>query len=85
MRIGPVGLSVVAVVALSIAVVAGTAREFIAAKLAERDARLARVGQSRYLVEPKQAGRVKTRLLQELLSSLNAQPERALFPKGNMR
>ena len=33
-------------------VVAGTAREFIAAKLAERDARLARVGQSRYLVEP---------------------------------
>jgi [protein-PII] uridylyltransferase len=33
-------------------VVAGTAREFIAAKLAERDQRLARVGQSRYLVEP---------------------------------
>jgi [protein-PII] uridylyltransferase len=33
-------------------IVAGTAREFIAAKLAERDQRLARVGQSRYLVEP---------------------------------
>jgi [protein-PII] uridylyltransferase len=33
-------------------VVAGTAREFIAAKLAERDARLARVGASRYMVEP---------------------------------
>lgn len=33
-------------------VVAGTARQFIAAKLSERDARLARVGQSRYLVEP---------------------------------
>jgi [protein-PII] uridylyltransferase len=33
-------------------IVAGTAREFIAAKLAERDARHARVGQSRYLVEP---------------------------------
>jgi len=32
--------------------VAGTAREFIDAKLAERDARHARVGQSRYLVEP---------------------------------
>jgi [protein-PII] uridylyltransferase len=33
-------------------VVAGTAREFIAAKLAERDARHGRVGVSRYLVEP---------------------------------
>ena len=33
-------------------VVAGSAREFIAAKLAERDARHARVGASRYLVEP---------------------------------
>jgi [protein-PII] uridylyltransferase len=33
-------------------IVAGTAREFIAAKLAERDQRLGRVGQSRYLVEP---------------------------------
>ena len=33
-------------------VVAGTAREFIAAKLAERDSRHARVGASRYLVEP---------------------------------
>jgi [protein-PII] uridylyltransferase len=33
-------------------VVAGTARQFIAAKLAERDSRHARAGQSRYLVEP---------------------------------
>ena len=33
-------------------IVAGTAREFIAAKLAERDARHAGAGQSRYLVEP---------------------------------
>ena len=33
-------------------VVAGTARDFIAAKLAERDARHAKSGQSRYLVEP---------------------------------
>src|SRR5688572_18792217 len=32
--------------------VAGTARDFVAAKLAERDGRHARVGQSRYLVEP---------------------------------
>jgi [protein-PII] uridylyltransferase len=33
-------------------IVSGTAREFIAAKLAERDARHAGAGQSRYLVEP---------------------------------
>ena len=33
-------------------IVAGTAQKFIAAKLAERDARHARAGQSRYLVEP---------------------------------
>jgi [protein-PII] uridylyltransferase len=33
-------------------VVKGTAREFIAAKLSERDARHAKTGQSRYLVEP---------------------------------
>ncbi len=33
-------------------VVAGTAQKFIAAKLAERDSRLARAGESRYLVEP---------------------------------
>jgi small-conductance mechanosensitive channel len=39
----------------------------------------------RYLVEPKQAGRVKTRLIQELLRRLNAEPERALFPKSNLR
>jgi [protein-PII] uridylyltransferase len=32
--------------------VAGTARDFVASKLAERDGRHARVGQSRYLVEP---------------------------------
>jgi small-conductance mechanosensitive channel len=39
----------------------------------------------RYLVEPKQAGRVKTRLIQELLRRLNAEPERAQFPKSNLR
>ncbi|WP_026607505.1 [protein-PII] uridylyltransferase [Methylocapsa acidiphila] len=33
-------------------IVAGTAAEFVAAKLAERDARVARAGRSRYLVEP---------------------------------
>ena len=30
-------------------------------------------------------GRVKTRLIQELLRRLNAEPERVLFPKGNLR
>jgi small-conductance mechanosensitive channel len=39
----------------------------------------------RYLVEPKEGGRVKTRLLQELLTRLNAEPERVQFPKGNLR
>jgi small-conductance mechanosensitive channel len=39
----------------------------------------------RYLVEPKQAGRFKTRLIQELLRRLNAEPERVKFPKSNMR
>ncbi len=33
-------------------IVRGTAREFVAAKLAERDQRVARAGASRYLVEP---------------------------------
>ncbi|HEV8239769.1 MAG TPA: mechanosensitive ion channel family protein [Thermoanaerobaculia bacterium] len=39
----------------------------------------------RYLVDPKQAGRVKNRLIQELLRRLTAEPERAKFPKSNMR
>lgn len=39
----------------------------------------------RYLVEPKEAGRVKSRLTQNLLAALNAEPERVLFPKSNMR
>lgn len=39
----------------------------------------------RYLVEPREAGRVKTRLIQKMLERLNAEPERALFPKDNMR
>ncbi len=39
----------------------------------------------RYLVEPKQAGRVKNKLIQELLGRLNAEPERVLFPKSNLR
>jgi small-conductance mechanosensitive channel len=39
----------------------------------------------RYLVHPKESGRVKTRLTRKLLDKLNAEPERVLFPKDNMR
>ena len=39
----------------------------------------------RYLVHPKEAGSVKTRLIKKLLNKLNEQPERVLFPKGNAR
>jgi small-conductance mechanosensitive channel len=39
----------------------------------------------RYLVHPKEAGRVKTRLLEKLLIALNAAPDKVLFPKSNMR
>ena len=39
----------------------------------------------RYLVHPKEAGRVKSRLIVELLNELNAEPDRVMFPKGNAR
>lgn len=39
----------------------------------------------RYLVQPKEAGRVKTRLIQAMITRLNAEPDRVLFPKSNMR
>ena len=39
----------------------------------------------RYLVHPKESGRVKTRLTIKLLEKLNAEPERVLFPKSNLR
>jgi small-conductance mechanosensitive channel len=39
----------------------------------------------RYLVHPKEAGRVKSRLIEELLKRLNAEPERVLFPKSATR
>ncbi|HET7285999.1 MAG TPA: mechanosensitive ion channel family protein, partial [Pyrinomonadaceae bacterium] len=39
----------------------------------------------RYLVHPKEAGRVKSRLIVELLERLNAEPERVLFPKDSAR
>ena len=39
----------------------------------------------RYLVKPKEAGRVKTRLIRRLLIELNKSPERVTFPKGDAR
>ena len=39
----------------------------------------------RYLVHPKEAGRVKTRLIRKMLTRMNAAPERAQFPKSNAR
>jgi small-conductance mechanosensitive channel len=39
----------------------------------------------RYLVEPREAGRVKTRLIQKMLQRLNAAPDRVGFPKDNLR
>ena len=39
----------------------------------------------RYLVHPKEAGRVKSRLIEELLKRLNAEPERVMFPKSSVR
>lgn len=39
----------------------------------------------RYLVEPRTAGRVKTRLIKKMLERLNAEPDKVRFPKGDMR
>lgn len=39
----------------------------------------------RFLVEPKRAGPVKTRILRQSLARLNAEPDRVLFPQGNAR
>ena len=39
----------------------------------------------RYLVHPKEAGRVKTRLIKKLLTRLNEEPDRVMFPKSNLR
>jgi small-conductance mechanosensitive channel len=39
----------------------------------------------RYLVHPKEAGRVKSRLILELLEKLNAEPDRVRFPKDSTR
>ncbi|HEY2931317.1 MAG TPA: mechanosensitive ion channel family protein [Acidobacteriota bacterium] len=39
----------------------------------------------RYVVPPREAGRVKTRLIRKMLAELNTQPERVRFPKGDAR
>jgi small-conductance mechanosensitive channel len=39
----------------------------------------------RYLVPPREAGRVKTRLIKKLLAALNAAPDKVMFPKGANR
>ena len=39
----------------------------------------------RYLVPPREAGSIKTRLLPKLLAALNAAPNRVMFPKGDAR
>lgn len=39
----------------------------------------------RYLVQPREAGRVKTKLIQKMLDRLNAEPQRVKFPKDDNR
>jgi small-conductance mechanosensitive channel len=39
----------------------------------------------RYLVPPREAGSVKTRLIPKLLAALNAAPNKVMFPKGDAR
>ena len=39
----------------------------------------------RYVVVPREAGRLKTRLIKKMLERLNAAPDRVLFPKSNLR
>lgn len=39
----------------------------------------------RYLVEPRHAGPVKSRLIKKMLDRLNAEPDKAMFPKGDNR
>lgn len=63
-----------------------------AVEVSERPAVLFRVAENswleavvRYVVEPKQSGAVKTRLLRTMLARLNAAPERVRFPKGDLR
>ena len=34
----------------------------------------------RYVIPPREAGRIKTRLIKKLLAALNAAPEKVMFP-----
>src|SRR5689334_3534342 len=39
----------------------------------------------RYLVSPREAGSIKSRLIPKLLAALNAAPQKVMFPKGDAR
>jgi len=39
----------------------------------------------RYLVPPREAGAIKTRLIPKLLAALNAAPDKVMFPAGANR
>jgi small-conductance mechanosensitive channel len=39
----------------------------------------------RYVVPPREAGTIKTRLIPKLLAALNAEPNKVMFPAGNAR
>jgi small-conductance mechanosensitive channel len=39
----------------------------------------------RYLVDPREAGRVKNRLIPKILAALNAEPGKVMFPKADLR
>ncbi len=39
----------------------------------------------RYVVPPREAGTVKTRLIKKLLAALNAEPNKVMFPAGANR
>jgi hypothetical protein len=39
----------------------------------------------RYVIPPREAGRIKTRLIKKLLAALNAAPEKVMFPAGANR
>ena len=39
----------------------------------------------RYLVPPREAGSIKSRLIPKLLAALNAAPDKVMFPKGDAR
>jgi hypothetical protein len=42
-------------------------------------------GSKRYVIPPREAGRIKTRLIKKRLAALNAAPEKVMFPAGANR